>query len=54
MSDSDKDRVHRICSCGQGYSSAYDGKCGHCRSTKEQKTYVWKHANNKFKEKTND
>jgi hypothetical protein len=23
------------CQCGQGYVSAYDGKCGHCRTRKE-------------------
>lgn len=32
----------RICTCKMGIVSAYDGKCGHCRSTKEQKNHVWK------------
>ena len=27
----------KVCKCGQGYVSAYDGKCGHCRTRKEQK-----------------
>lgn len=30
---------HRVCACGQGYASAYDGKCGHCRTRREQKTH---------------
>lgn len=25
-----------VCSCGKGYRSAYDGKCGHCRTRKEK------------------
>jgi isopentenyldiphosphate isomerase len=32
----------KVCKCGRGHVSAYDGKCGHCRSTKEQKTHIRK------------
>lgn len=32
----------RVCKCRRGYVSRYDGKCGHCRSTREQKTHIWK------------
>lgn len=28
------------CKCGRGKMSAYDGKCGHCRSRKEQKAHT--------------
>jgi hypothetical protein len=31
-----------VCRCGKGYVSRYDGKCGHCRTPKEQKAHVWK------------
>jgi len=24
------------CSCGKGYASRYDDKCGHCRTQKEK------------------
>lgn len=24
------------CKCGKGYVSAWDGKCGHCRTKQEQ------------------
>ena len=34
----------KVCRCGKGYVSQYDGKCGHCRKTKEQKEYVYKHV----------
>jgi hypothetical protein len=27
------------CGCGHGYQSPYDGKCGNCRSRKEQKAW---------------
>ena len=27
------------CPCGRGKQSAYDGKCGHCRTKKEQKAH---------------
>ena len=26
-----------VCKCGKGYVSSWDGKCGHCRTKKEQK-----------------
>lgn len=26
----------RVCRCGKGYVSAYDGKCGHCRTRRER------------------
>lgn len=26
-----------VCNCGRGYASAYDDKCGHCRTKKEVK-----------------
>lgn len=32
----------KVCDCKRGYRSAYDGKCGHCRSTKQQKTHQFK------------
>lgn len=25
------------CGCGRGIASAHDGKCGHCRTRREQK-----------------
>jgi|694.fasta_scaffold108016_6 hypothetical protein len=28
-----------MCRCGKGKVSAYDGKCAHCRTKEEQKTY---------------
>lgn len=31
----------KVCPCGRGYVSAYDGKCGHCRSGKEQKRHAF-------------
>lgn len=31
--------MSRACSCGRGYRSAYDGKCGHCRTRREQKAH---------------
>lgn len=27
----------RTCKCGRGKASAYDGKCGNCRSSRERK-----------------
>lgn len=32
----------KVCGCGKGYRSAYDGKCGHCRTPREQRAHVWK------------
>lgn len=29
--------MNQVCSCGKGYQSKRDGKCGHCRTRKEQK-----------------
>jgi len=29
-----------VCQCGKGYVSAYDGKCGHCRSGREQRLHI--------------
>lgn len=26
----------RVCKCGKGYVSAWDGKCGHCRTRRER------------------
>ena len=33
--------MSRVCDCGQGYRSAYDGKCGHCRSAAERSRHWW-------------
>ena len=30
------------CKCGKGAASRYDGKCGHCRTPREQKTHTFK------------
>lgn len=27
----------KTCACGRGKASAYDGKCGNCRSSRERK-----------------
>ena len=32
---------NRVCNCGRGYRSAYDGKCGHCRTAKERSRHWW-------------
>lgn len=32
---------NKVCQCRRGYVSRYDGKCGHCRTTKEQKAHLW-------------
>ena len=40
--------IQRQCSCGKGYASAYDNKCGHCRTKAEKHTHaklMWKAAN---------
>lgn len=29
----------KVCKCGRGAVSAYDGKCGHCRTKKERKRH---------------
>lgn len=26
----------KVCNCGRGYQSKYDGKCGHCRTRREK------------------
>ena len=28
-----------ICGCGQGYMSARDSKCGHCRTKRERREF---------------
>ena len=30
----------RRCKCGRGYVSAYDGKCGKCRTRKEREAHA--------------
>ncbi len=29
------------CKCGKGYISQWDGKCGHCRTKKEQRDHEY-------------
>lgn len=36
LSDAQAAFVRKVCSCGKGYSSAIDGKCGHCRNKEER------------------
>lgn len=36
------------CKCGRGYVSQHDGKCGNCRSRKQQKQYEQDHRNGKY------
>lgn len=31
--------MSKVCKCGKGYVSAYDGKCGHCRTKKERQAH---------------
>jgi len=38
------------CPCGAGKVSAYDGKCGHCRTKKEKKAHQWKLANGLYRD----
>ncbi len=33
--------MSKVCSCGKGYVSKWDGKCGKCRTKKEQLAHVW-------------
>lgn len=37
--------MDKQCKCGKGHVSQWDGKCGHCRTKKEQKDhgYVLSH-----------
>lgn len=37
----------KVCGCGRGHKSQYDGKCGHCRTKKETKAREnqWYHEN---------
>lgn len=37
-----------LCACGKGKVSSWDGKCGHCRTDKEQKEYVWRHRHGRI------
>lgn len=30
----------QTCKCKRGKASVYDGKCGHCRSPREQKQHI--------------
>jgi hypothetical protein len=34
--------VSKQCPCGNGYKSRYDGKCGKCRTTREQREHEYK------------
>lgn len=31
--------MNQQCKCGKGHVSQWDGKCGHCRTKKEQKDH---------------
>ena len=31
--------MDKQCKCGKGHVSQWDGKCGHCRTKKEQKEH---------------
>lgn len=31
--------MDKQCKCGKGHVSQWDGKCGHCRTKKEQKDH---------------
>ena len=33
--------MQKVCRCRRGYASAYDGKCGYCRSKRERKEHRW-------------
>jgi hypothetical protein len=37
----EKPNVSKVCDCGKGYRSAYDGKCAHCRTAKERSRHWW-------------
>lgn len=30
---------NKVCTCGRGYASIWDNKCGNCRTSKEQKAH---------------
>lgn len=33
--------MDKQCKCGKGYVSQWDGKCGHCRTRKEQRDHEY-------------
>lgn len=33
--------MNQQCKCGKGYVSQWDGKCGHCRTRKEQRDHEY-------------
>lgn len=33
--------MNKQCNCGKGYVSQWDGKCGHCRTKKEQRDHEY-------------
>lgn len=37
-----------VCKCGRGKVSKYDTKCGHCRTSKQQKIHQHKLLNNLY------
>ena len=39
MKPTEPKALSRVCDCGRGYRSAYDGKCGHCRNRKEREAH---------------
>ncbi len=38
----------KVCPCGKGHCSQYDGKCGHCRTRKQQAQYEKDHRDGKY------
>lgn len=32
---------HKVCKCGRGYYSRFDGKCGHCRTKAERRLHEY-------------
>lgn len=32
--------ANKVCTCGKGYASIWDNKCGNCRTKKEQHDHV--------------
>lgn len=41
----------KVCKCGKGYESAYDKKCGHCRTRKEAQLHLIKLNKNSYDKK---
>lgn len=33
--------MDKQCKCGKGHVSQWDGKCGHCRTKKEQRDHAY-------------